>query len=106
MHRFQRWRDAIQSARDPAAVSKVMREYVDSLPPTVISVLPPDSRRALGDPDIQRAAVSILHCELAFKGDAEVADLLHEVAHTFAAASLRLARLSGDPLRGTVLTDP
>ena len=46
------------------------------------------------DPDVQSAAITILHCELGYKGEPFVAEALHEIAHTFAAASLRITRFS------------
>ena len=94
MHRFQRWRDLFQGASTVQGVERLIRDYVDSIPPTVLAALPDECRRALGDPNVQRAAVTILHCELAFKGEPATAEQLHEVAHTFAAASLRITRLT------------
>jgi len=99
MHRFQRWRDLLQSAHEPEAIARLMREYVQTIPPAVASLLPPDCQRALEDTDIQAAAVAILHCELAFKGETEIAQVLHEVAHTYAAASLRIARITKEDVR-------
>ena len=97
MHRFQRRRDAIQAASSTAAVDEVMMEYGRTIPEAVAASLPPECQRALKDPDIQSAAVGLLHCELGFKGDPEMAALLHEVAHTYAAASLRITRLTKEP---------
>ena len=100
MHRFQRWRDLFQGASTVQGVERLIRDYVDSIPPTVLAALPDECRRALGDPNVQRAAVTILHCELAFKGEPATAEQLHEVAHTFAAASLRITRLTKEPMIG------
>ena len=100
MHRFERWRTAIQGATDEDAVGAVVRDYLKTIPESVIKALPYECRRAVKDPDIQSAAVAILHCELAFDGDPDVAKILHEVAHTYAAASLRIARLSKEPSPG------
>jgi hypothetical protein len=101
MHRFQRWRDILQAAPDEEAVGRAMRDYVAVLPPAVISLLPEDCQRALCDLDIQGAAVTLLHCELGFTGDSATAELLHEIAHTFAAASTRITRLGREPLMPT-----
>jgi hypothetical protein len=94
MHRFMRWREVIQGATDEKSLLRIMRDYVDSIDPTVISALPSECQRALADLDIQSAAVTLLHCEMSFKGLPEMTDLLHEIAHTYSAASLRLAQLS------------
>jgi hypothetical protein len=94
MHRFQKWRDLLQAAHDKETIGRLMREYVQTIPPSVASLLPPDCQQALADPDLQAGAVAILHCELAFKGEPQVAEVLHEVAHTYAAASLRMARIT------------
>ena len=90
MHRFQRWRAAINEARDTQAVERVVRDYVATLNP-VWNAMPEECRGALTDPDIQGAAVTLLRCELAYHGPSDVAELLHEVAHTFAAAATRLS---------------
>jgi hypothetical protein len=100
MHRFERWRAVIQGATDAEAVGRVVREYLETIPTSVIKALPPECQHAITDPDIQAAAVTILHCELAFHGDSDTRQILHEVAHTYAAASLRIARLSKEPSPG------
>ena len=98
MHRFERWRDVIQGAADENAVLRVMRDYVQVIPATVLSALPAECQRALADSDIQGAAITLLHCELTYQGEPAVAELLHEIAHTYAAASMRIARLAKEPL--------
>ena len=99
MHRFLKWRDALNAAPDEKSVLAVIREYVAAIDPRHVELLPPECRSAL-DPraDLQGAAVTILHSELAYVGNEEVAQLLHEIAHTFAAASIRLSRLRTEPL--------
>jgi hypothetical protein len=94
-HRFDTWRDQIQIARSAEDVSQVVNEYVAALKP-VLTSLPEDCQRALTPPiNVQEAAVSILMCELRFSGSDEVRAILHEIAHTFAAASMRLTSLYG-----------
>jgi hypothetical protein len=94
MHRFIRWRDAMQTASSPEDVVRIIGDYVTTIPPEVMSLLPEECQRALRDPDVQSAAITILHCELGYKGEPFVAEALHEIAHTFAAASLRITRFS------------
>jgi hypothetical protein len=60
--------------------------------------LPPDCQSALKDPDLQAAAVTLLHCEVNFKGATETGELLHEIAQTFAVASTRITRLARHPI--------
>ena len=94
MHHFDRWRDALNHARNETELIDVVRNYISALNASVVETLPPDCQAALRDPsDIQAAAVTILQGELAFRGDGEMGALLHEIAHTFAAASVRLTRL-------------
>lgn len=99
MYRFQRWREALQGAHTPRAVEMLMRNYVESLPPGTVEILPPECQGALSDPDVSSAAVSLLHCEMTAKDlSPDVATVLHEIAHTFAAASVRLRSLHGSPV--------
>jgi hypothetical protein len=105
MHSFQRWRDAIQLAPDENTVVGVMRDYVSAFPPAVIEALPPGCRPAIAemDEDIQGAAVTLLRVELAYRGGPVGGRLLHEIAHTFAAASVRLSHIreqSNAPKKG------
>jgi hypothetical protein len=93
MHRFVKWREALNLAPSAAALDGVMRDYVDTLAP-LLAVLPEDCRRALAPPiDIQWAAVTLMQAELRCEGSADSRALLHEVAHTFAAAALRVTQL-------------
>ena len=98
MHRFQRWRQILQEAFTEEAVGRVMRDYVATVTPEVIGLLPESCRQALRDPDIQAAAVTLLQCELGFNGPETIAAVLHEIAHTYAAASTRLTALQREPL--------
>jgi hypothetical protein len=98
MHRFERWREMLQGAHTHRAVEVVMRDYVESLPPGTIGVLPLECQHALGDSDISAAAVSLLQCEMTAKNlSPDVATVLHEIAHTFAAASVRLRSMHAPP---------
>ena len=90
----------MQAAPDVETVGKIMRDYVTTIPPPLLNQLPSECQRALANSDIQYAAVAILHCELGFKGDTLIAEMLHEVAHTYAAASLRITRLTKEEAPG------
>jgi hypothetical protein len=96
--RFERWREVIHAASDEQAVEQAVREYAATIPPAIASLLPPECQRALVDHDIQRAAVTLLHCDLAFQGDASVAEIVRQVAQAYAAASQRIARLAQEPV--------
>jgi len=99
MHHFDRWRDALNHAHNERDLIDVVRNYVGALNGNVVETLPPECQAALRDPsDLQGAAVTILQAELAFRGEGEMAALLHEIAHTFAAASVRLSRLRREPI--------
>ena len=94
MHRFQKWREALQLAPDADTVEGVVRDYVEAIW-SVVGVLPEDCGRVLLQPDlnIQSAAVTLLQAELRASGDEEQRALLHEIAHTFAAAAVRMTLL-------------
>ena len=100
MHRFHRWRELLDAAHTAPAVEEVMRNYAATLAP-VMEALPPECRRAIEFDDLQTAAVVLLHCELGYNGSAELQQTLHEIAHTYAAASLRLAKIRAEPVAPT-----
>jgi hypothetical protein len=63
-----------------------------------LEALPKECRDALqGDFDVQGAAVALLHAELRFKGSDEQHAVLHEIAHTFASAAVRVTLLYPRP---------
>jgi hypothetical protein len=77
-----------------------MRDYVATLTPDVVSLLPPSCQQALGDSDVQGAAVTLLQCELGFTGSEPVVAVLHEIAHTYAAAATRLTAIKKEAIPG------
>jgi hypothetical protein len=98
MHTFERWRDNLQVAPSVKTVTAMMDDYLDAVAP-VIADLPSECQKALTRPiDVQAAAVTLLQAELGFKGSPEVAAVLHEVAHTFASAAVRITALHTKPL--------
>jgi hypothetical protein len=71
-----------------------MREYASALPPAVRAILSSECQAALSEPlDVQEAAVTLVQAELALIGPSPEQDMLHEVAHTFAAAAVRFRGL-------------
>ena len=97
MHRFQMWREALLLAPDARTVNGLMRDYVQAIGP-VLATLPAESRRLLeGDLDVQAIAVALLREELRFDGREEERHLLHEIAHTFASAAVRITLLHPRP---------
>lgn len=97
MHRFARWREALQAAHTEQDVRKALEAYVATLAP-VLGVLPEDVRSALDSDDIQGSAVTLLQAEMRQRETDELSQLLHEIAHTYAAASVRLAKIRREPL--------
>ena len=97
MHRFERWRNALQVAHTEADVQNAMADYVRALGAT-IAALPSDAQTALMEQDIQSAAVTLLMVEMRHNGTDGVGELLHEIAHTYAAASVRLTKIKREPL--------
>jgi hypothetical protein len=100
MHRFQRWRDALQLAPDVKAVSGVMQEYVATLTPEDLEHIPAPCRAALFETplDVPGIAVCLLQAELSWKGRQEDWALLHDVAHIFALAATRLTLVQREPV--------
>ena len=98
-YRFQKWRQAIQLAPDAATVDTIIAEYIQCIAPAEMARLPAKCRAALAvsPPDMQVSAVVLLQEELGYSGDGEIAALLHEIAHTFAAASIRLGQIQSRP---------
>ncbi|HZZ92190.1 MAG TPA: hypothetical protein VFE23_06480 [Usitatibacter sp.] len=103
VHRFVKWRSQFQLAQTAKAISDLIADYLQVLPSTAIAQLPGSCQDALKDPDIQAAAITLLQCEMRHQGTPESLELLHEIAHTFAAASIRLSQLEGrgEPLGAT-----
>jgi hypothetical protein len=101
MHRFQRWRDVLRVAPNTQTIIRVVDDYVATLDP-YLDALPRECKLALTKPiDVQGAAVTLLQAEMGFSGREEVREVLHEIAHTFAAASVRLTTLHRNPLQPT-----
>lgn len=92
------------AARDPAGnvpqVRRILQEYLDSILPSDLSRLPQDCQLAATVGDIPGAAVYLLRAELAFRREEESANLLHELAHTFVAASQRIGVIEAGQATG------
>jgi len=95
MHHFDKWRNILQVAPTEDTVCGVIRDYLAAIDPAALALIPNDCKQAIQADDVQVAAVTLLHAELMHRGDASVDELLHEIAHTFAAASVRISRLRG-----------
>jgi hypothetical protein len=98
MHRFAGWRKTLSAAATEQQLAARVNDWVNSIPPEQLARLPERVRNVLLNEaahDIEGAAVSLLQYELTFSGDAEMAAMLHEVAYTCAAASIRLGQLRG-----------
>jgi hypothetical protein len=92
-----KWRELVQLAPDVKTVQAIMRDYVGTITP-IIGMLPQDCAEVLrGELDIQAAAVCLLQAELRVQGSSEARALLHEVAYTFASASVRITLLHVNP---------
>ena len=74
-------------------VVALMRDYIATLTPEEIATLPASVWDALNVDDISGSAVVLIREELNLVGKSDAADLLHEIAHTFVAASTRLASI-------------
>jgi hypothetical protein len=90
MEPLSRLRLAIRQAQSVPQVQSIVQEYLASIVPSDMSRLPADCVRAASVADIPGGAVYLIRAELVFRGEAEAANLLHEIAHIFAAASQRI----------------
>ena len=101
MHQFTRWREPIQCARSEAALTGVVRDYLATISPEMLSILPKEcSKLLLAWPlNVPEVAVELLKSEMKYDGDGEARDLLREIARTFAAASVRMSVLRDLPAR-------
>lgn len=97
MHRFDRWRDVLQAAHNEAELRHAMADYVSCIG-AAIAALPQQAQAAMKEEDVQSAAVTLLMVEMRHDSSEEVASLLHEIAHTYAAAAVRLTKLRREPL--------
>lgn len=98
MHRFFRWRERLQAAKDEKEVRALIAEYLLTIDPAVVKVMPGPCQEALAEGEVQSCAVALLHAELSYSGPEDMRELLHEAAHTFAAASVRVSRLRMEPI--------
>jgi len=105
MHRFSRWKLPLSEAQTVGDVLALMDEYLKTIPPTEIERLPADTWDALGTSDIAGSALVLVRGELHYTGDPEISAILHEIAHTFVAASTRIASIQarGQPVGTTTL---
>ena len=96
MHRFHHWRVQIKDARNEQAIAQVIRDYRLTLPPELLESLPAECRVAIAAADIPGAALCLLHAEMKYPGDdPAIAAALHEIAHTYAAAAVKLTDWRG-----------
>jgi hypothetical protein len=106
LHRFSRWKIPLTEALTVEQVVGLMSAYVATVSPQDRASLPEVCRRALTVEDIAGSAVILVREELQFAGDAAIGEMLHELAHTFVAASSRIASIQarGQPTTTAVET--
>jgi len=106
MHFSNDWSRRIRSASTTAAVLEIVGSFLGSIPPTELERLPRELRAELGreQHDVHILALEMLREDLRHATDDSSAEVLHEVALTFAEASGRLAQIEGEigspPRRG------
>jgi hypothetical protein len=91
-----RWQSLIQTAPDETAVLGLVRRYLGTLSDGEVSRLPATCRPTLPSTreEIASWAVTVTRTEMGFRGDAETAGLLQQLAVVFAEASQRFAQLA------------
>ena len=103
MHRFSRWKVPLSEAQSVADVVRLMSDYLATIGPEAMEVMPEACRHALTVEDIPGAAVVLIREELHFSGNEIIGAMLHEIAHTYVAASHRIASIQS---RGQPITQP
>ena len=100
MHRFSRWKVPLSEAQTVGEVATLMSDYLKTIGAGDVEGLPASCREALNTDDIPGSAVVLIREELHYAGAPEVAAMLHEIAHTFVAASTRIASIQarGQPV--------
>jgi hypothetical protein len=95
---FLKWHELLQLAPNVKAVNANKRDNVHASAGS-ISTLPVECQKALaGEFEVQDAAVVLLREELRCDGSDPARAVLHEVAHTFASAAVRITLLHAKPL--------
>ncbi|HXF78435.1 MAG TPA: hypothetical protein VN598_06210 [Usitatibacter sp.] len=91
-----RWQSLIQNAPDETAVLGLVRRYLGTLTDGEVSRLPAGCRPTLPSTreEIASWAVTVARAEMGFRGDAETAALLQQLAVVFSEASQRFALLA------------
>ena len=103
VYRFSRWKERLQDANSVGEVKRILGEYIDAIPTAFRAGMPADCQSALNADDIAGSAVVLIREELNYSGQPDIAEMLHEVAHTFVAAQNRIVsiRSRGEPLTQT-----
>jgi hypothetical protein len=85
----------LNAAASEADVLRIMREYLATLIPGDVAMLPESCRIAAirTTQDIESAAVTLAHCDLKADPAEDSSKLLTEMAHTFAWAQARIRDL-------------
>lgn len=98
MHFSADWSRRIRSATTTAAVLEIVGGFLGSIPPTELERLPREVRAELDrdQRDIHAMALDMLREDLRHPSTDDGAQVLHEVALTFAEASGRLAQIEGE----------
>jgi hypothetical protein len=95
MHFSDSWSRRIRSATTTAAVLEIVGSFLGTIPPTELERLPREVRGELGreQRDIHSLALEMLREDLRHPTTDTSAEVLHEVAITFAEASGRVAQI-------------
>ena len=91
-----RWQALIQSAPDDAAVLALVRRYLGTLAEGEVARLPANCRPTLPSSrdEVGSWAVTLARAEMNFRGEAETAALMQQMAVVFSEASQRFAQLA------------
>jgi hypothetical protein len=93
-----RWQSLIQVAPSEDETLTLVRRYLGTLTEAELLRLPGDCRPSLPSSreEVASWAVQLVTSEMRFSGDAEAAQLLHQMSIVFSEANTRFAQLAQD----------
>ncbi|HET7730754.1 MAG TPA: hypothetical protein VFK48_12040 [Usitatibacter sp.] len=94
MEPYERWQPLLNRTSTEEEVLRVLREYVQTLLPSDLALLPPGLRLLFETPqEVESSAVALTQQDVRTPSDEPSSRLLNELAHTFACAQSRLREM-------------
>lgn len=93
--RFQIFRKNVLAARSDEEIVRAIKDALAMVKTDELAKLPEEAQDVLvhKPTDLHSSAVTLLHCDLAHRGEPERGDLLRQLAELYASASVRLSMI-------------